>query len=155
MGLDLLDKKLIRLLTEDGRLAVGQLADRLKVTGPTVRSRIRSLMRDGFLRIAGLIDPEQHRGLTSAIVGLKIQSMGRLDEELDKLADLEEVQWAAVVTGQYDVLAEVVVTGGMPDLYRLMTSTIPAIGTVTRTETFVVMKSRRKWVFPPASDEGW
>jgi len=42
-ALDSLDKKLVRLLTEDGRIPVGDMAARLGVTAPTVRSRIKNL----------------------------------------------------------------------------------------------------------------
>ncbi len=155
MRFDSLDKKLVRLLAEDGRMSASILAERLSVTSPTVRSRIKSLAASGLLKIAGLIDPGRGQELTTAIVGLKIQSHGQLDKELELLAELEQVQWAAVVTGRYDAIVEVVVTGGMPDLYRLMTETIPNVGLVTQTETFVVMKSRRKWVFPPSEGIEW
>jgi hypothetical protein len=43
----------------------------------------------------------------------------------------------------------------MADLYQLMTQIIPKVGVVTQTETFVVMKSRRKWVFPPPEEIEW
>ena len=150
MPFDPLDRRLARLLSEDGRMPAGDLARRLTVTAPTVRSRIRNLLKEGLLRVAGLIDPEKCPDLITVFIGINIQSFGKLDEQLEALANLEQVQWAAVVTGRYDILAEVVIQGGMPELYQLTTRIIPRIGQVTRTETFVVMKSRRKWVFPPA-----
>lgn len=155
MRFDLLDKRLVRLLSDDGRMSASLLAERLSVSSPTVRSRIKSLAASGLLKIAGLIDPGHGQELTNALVGLKIQSRGQLDEQLEMLAELEQVQWAAVVTGRYDVMIEVVVTGGMADLYRLMTQIIPNVGVVTQTETFVIMKSRCKWVFPPPEGINW
>jgi Lrp/AsnC family transcriptional regulator for asnA, asnC and gidA len=149
MPLDPLDRRLARLLAEDGRMPAGDLAKRLAVTAPTVRARIRNLLKEGLLRVAGLIDPEKCPELITVFIGINIQSFGKLGQQLDALAQLEQVQWAAVVTGRYDILAEVVIRGGMPELYQLTTRIIPGIGPVTRTETFVVMKSSRKWVFPP------
>jgi len=61
----------------------------------------------------------------------------------------------AVVTGRYDVIAEVVVNGGMEDLYRLTTDIIPQVGNVAQTETFVIMKSKRKWVCLPEGLQDW
>ncbi len=58
-ALDSLDKKIVRLLTEDGRIPVGDMAARLGVTAPTVRSRIKNLEKAGKLKIAGLIDSFQ------------------------------------------------------------------------------------------------
>ncbi|MFH1137186.1 MAG: Lrp/AsnC family transcriptional regulator [Pseudomonadota bacterium] len=153
--MDALDKKLVKRLSEDGRAPIGTLAAQLEVTPPTVRNRIKSLTEAGDLKISGMIDPERRPELTTALVGLRIQSHGKLEQELEHLAELEGVQWAAVVTGQYDVIMEVVVSGGMSDLYQMMTQVVPKIGQVIQTETFVVMKSRRKWISPPREGEGW
>ena len=154
-ALDSLDKKLVRLLTEDGRIPVGEMAARLGVTAPTVRSRIKNLERAGMLKIAGLIDPFEHKDLITALIGLNILSYGKLDEILEKLANLDYVTWTAVVTGRYDVIAEVVVNGSMEDLYRLTTDIIPRVGNVAQTETFVIMKSKRKWVCLPGGFQNW
>ena len=154
-ALDSLDKKLVRLLTEDGRIPVGDMAVRLGVTAPTVRSRIKNLEKAGKLKITGLIDPFEHKDLITALIGLNILSYGKLDEILEKLANLDYVTWVAVVTGRYDVIAEVVVNGGMEDLYRLTTDIIPQVGNVAQTETFVIMKSKRKWVCLPEGLQDW
>ena len=134
-------------------MPAGEVAQRLEVTAPTVRGRIKSLEDAGLLKISGMVDPCRHRQFTSALIGLRVQSHGKLDEVLEKLAGLESVVWAAVVTGRYDVIALVVVSGGMEDLYRLTTSTIPSVGTVVRTETFVIMKSINQWLRLPAQVE--
>ena len=154
-ALDSLDKKLVRLLTEDGRIPVGDMAARLGVTSPTVRSRIKSLEKTGKLKIAGLIDPFEHKDLITALIGLNIQSYGKLDEILEKLANLDYITWVAVVTGRYDVIAEVIVNGGMADLYRLVTDIIPQVGNIAKSETFVIMKSKRKWVCLPKGLKNW
>ena len=154
-ALDSLDKRLVRLLAEDGRIPVGDMAARLGVTAPTVRSRIKNLEKMGKLKITGLIDPFEHKDLITALIGLNILSYGKLDEILEKLANLDYVTWVAVVTGRYDVIAEVVVNGGMEDLYRLTTDIIPQVGNVAQTETFVIMKSKRNWVCLPEGLQDW
>lgn len=154
-ALDSLDKKLVRLLAEDGRIPVGDMAARLGVTAPTVRSRIKNLEKAGKLKITGLIDPFEHKDLITALIVMNINSYGKLDEILEKLANLDYVTWVAVVTGRYDVIAEVVVNGGMADLYRLTTDIIPQVGNVAQTETFVIMKSKRKWVCLPEGFQDW
>ena len=154
-AIDSLDKKIVRLWTEDGRIPVGDMAARLGVTAPTVRSRIKNLEKTGKLKIAGLIDPFEHKDLITALIGLNIQSYGKLDEILEKLANLDYITWVAVVTGRYDVIAEVIVNGGMADLYRLVTDIIPQVGNIAKSETFVIMKSKRKWVCLPKGLKNW
>jgi Lrp/AsnC family transcriptional regulator for asnA, asnC and gidA len=147
--LDSLDNEIIRLLTEDGRMPIGDMAERLNVTAPTIRSRINNLEESGMLKISALIDTYQHQELITALIGLNIRSHGRLDQILEKVSRLENVTWAAVVTGRYDIFAEVVVTGGTEDLYRFTSEIIPKVGTVLKSETFVIIKSGQKWVRLP------
>jgi Lrp/AsnC family transcriptional regulator for asnA, asnC and gidA len=51
-NLDALDNDIIRLLTEDGRMPIGDMATRLDVTAPTVRSRIKALEESGMLKVS-------------------------------------------------------------------------------------------------------
>ena len=64
--IDSLDKTLIGLLGEDGRRSLADLAPRAGVSRPTAASRLTSLVGDGVLRLAGLVDAFQakrsHRG---------------------------------------------------------------------------------------------
>jgi Lrp/AsnC family transcriptional regulator for asnA, asnC and gidA len=151
--IDSLDNEIIRLLTEDGRMPIGDMAARLNVTAPTVRSRIKSLEQSGILKVSGLIDTYQQQEMITALVGLNIRSYGKLDQILDKVSRLDNVTWATVVTGRYDIFAEVVVTGGTKELYRFTTEIIPKVGTVLKSETFVIIKSRQKWVRLPKAVE--
>ncbi|BBO68341.1 transcriptional regulator [Desulfosarcina alkanivorans] len=153
--LDNLDKDLIRLLKVDGRLPTAHIAERLEVTTPTVRSRMKALIARGVMRVAGLVNLSAASDLTTALIGINIESLGQLNNQLEQLTAMKQVHWAAVVTGRFDVIAEVVVNGGMEDLYRFTSVDLPAIGRVTHCETFVVMRSSRKWMFSPDGLEGW
>jgi Lrp/AsnC family transcriptional regulator for asnA, asnC and gidA len=146
--LDPLDQEITRLLVEDGRIPIGALAARLKVTAPTLRKRMRKLEKEGLLKVSGLIDPEKHPEMTTALVGMNIQSRGRMDRILEKIAALPNVVWAGVVTGRYDIIAEVLISGGKNELYRFTTDTILKQGEVVRSESFVIMKSIGNWIRP-------
>ena len=151
--LDTLDNKIIRLLTENGRIPIGEMSKRLNVTAPTIRSRIKNLEKKGLLKVSGIIDPNQHQELITALVAMSIQSGGKTDQILEKIARLPNVVWAGVVTGRYDIIAEVVIVGGKAELYRFTTETILKMGNVIRSETFVIMKSIGNWVRLPKGVE--
>jgi DNA-binding Lrp family transcriptional regulator len=153
--LDASDKRLVYALNQDGRASIGDLASKLGLSAPTVRSHLRRLTDAGILKTAGLLNACDDEGLIVAIVGLNIKSYGALGKIVDKLVQLDGVTWAAVVTGRFDVLAEVVVEGGVSELYRLTTELIPAVGVVDQTETFVVMSGRNKWVNLPKHFKAW
>jgi Lrp/AsnC family transcriptional regulator for asnA, asnC and gidA len=147
--LDTLDNKIIRLLTENGRMPIGEMAKRLKVTAPTVRSRIKNLEKTGLLKVSGAIDPNQHPQMITALVAMSVQSHGKMDQILEKISRLPNVVWAGVITGRYDIIAEVVCVEGKDELYRFTTNTILKIGNVVRSETFIIMNSRDNWLCLP------
>jgi Lrp/AsnC family transcriptional regulator for asnA, asnC and gidA len=151
--LDTLDNDIIRLLTENGRIQIGKMVKKLNVTAPTVRNRIKGLEKNGIFKVSGLIDPSRHREMITALVAMSIQSRGKTDQILEKIASLPNVVWAGVVTGRYDIVAEVVIAGGKAELYRFTTETILKMGNVIRSETFVIMKSIGNWVRLPRGVE--
>ena len=148
-NLDTLDNKIIRLLTENGRMSIGEMAKKLDVTSPTVRNRIKDLEKNGIFKVSGLIDPNQHPQMTTALVAMSIRSHGKMDQVLKKIDQLPNVVWAGVVTGRYDIIAEVVCVGGKDELYRFTTNTILKIVNVVRSETFIILKSRHNWLCLP------
>jgi Lrp/AsnC family transcriptional regulator for asnA, asnC and gidA len=149
INLDSLDNEIIRLLTENGRMPIGEMAKKLNVTSPTIRNRIKDLEKNGIFKVSGLIDPSKHQEMITAIVAMSVQSHGTLDTILDKIAKLPNVVWAGVVAGRYDIIAEVVCVEGKDELYRFTTDTILKIGNVVRSETFLMMKSRDNWLCLP------
>jgi len=151
--LDTLDTEIIRLLTERGRMPIGEMAKRLRVTSPTIRNRIKDLEKSGVFKVSGLIDPNKHQEMITALVAMSIKSDGKMDQILKKISRLTNVVWAGVVTGRYDIIAEVVFTGGKDELYRFTTETILKMGNVVRSETFIIMKSSNNWLRLPGELE--
>ena len=147
--LDALDNEIILLLTDDGRMSIGEMAKKLDVTAPTIRSRIKILEEKGLFKISGLVDPGRHPDMITALVAMNIQSNGQLDQILEKISSLPNVAWAGVVAGRYDIIAEVVCVGGKDELYQFSTETILKLGNVVRSESFIIMKSRQNWLRLP------
>jgi Lrp/AsnC family transcriptional regulator for asnA, asnC and gidA len=147
--LDAVDNEIIRLLTEDGRMPIGEMAKKLNVTAPTIRSRIKILDEKGLFKVSGFVDPSRHPDMITALVAMSVQSKGQMDQIMDNISRLPNVAWAGVVAGRYDIIAEVVCVGGKDELYQFTTETILKIGNVVRSETFIVMKSRKNWLRLP------
>lgn len=143
------DRKLLAVLAEDGQLSAGRMSERLGVTSPTVRSRLKNLVSTGVLRIAGLVDPMLIRGLEVALVGINVQTHSKMDDMVERIAGLDRVNWVAVVTGRYDIVVEITLLQGMDDLYAFINEDLSNMGGVSSSESFVVMKAKRKWVLLP------
>ena len=149
INLDTMDNEIIRLLTKDGRIPIGEMVKKLKVTAPTIRKRIKALEKNGIFKVSGLINPNRHQEMITALVAMSIQSGGKLDKILDEIENLPNVAWAAVVAGRYDIIAEVICMEGQEELYRFTTETVLNIGNVIRSETFILMKSKNNWLGIP------
>ena len=130
-------------------MPIGETAKKLNVTSPTIRNRIKELEKSGIFKVSGLIDPSKHREMTTALVAMSIRSQGKMDQILEKIADLPNVVWAGVSTGRYDIIAEVAFVGGKAELYKFTTEKILNIANVIRSETFIIMKSRHNWLCLP------
>jgi Lrp/AsnC family transcriptional regulator for asnA, asnC and gidA len=147
--LDSTDRHLTKLLSEDGRDGVNQLADKLSLSAPTVRARLKSLIDKKYLKIVGLLNLAERPELISAIVGINATTEGKLDDLAKKIAALPFVSSVSIVTGRFDLIVEILVAADVQDLYRFTSELLhqaAAPGVVSRSETFVVMKSHNKWV---------
>ena len=103
-----------------------------------------------MLRVAGLVDAFQAKGLTVALVGFTVDKHG-LDEKVEEIGALPEVTWAAVLTGRYDVMAEVATEEGMNGLYDFLNVSPREVGGTSSSEMFVVMKATNRWTLLPTS----
>lgn len=151
--LDTLDKRLIRVLIKEGRLPSGNIAERLEITPPTVRSRIEALVSSGIMRVAGLLNPFKLKDVSIALVCISLDRHQDLDRKIEQVAELPQVHWAVAVTGKYDIIVEIILTKGMPDLYRFITEHLPKMGGIRSSESFLVMKAKRKWILLSENSE--
>jgi DNA-binding Lrp family transcriptional regulator len=150
--LDQADRRLVKLLSQDAQHSISHLAEKMAMSVPTVRSRLRNLLDRNLLRIVGLLNLTERPELISAIVGINAQGRGRARELARRIAELPFVNSASVVTGRFDIIVDVTVAGDVADLYRVTSELIPGAGEpgeVVRSETFVVMASCNKWINLP------
>ena len=151
VNLDELDNEIIGLLIDDGRMPIGEMSKKLNVTAPTIRNRIKKLEEKGIFKVSGMVDPSLHHKMVTALVAMSIRSEGNMGKVLDKISELPNVSWAGVVTGRYDIIAEVVCADGKDELYRFTSETILKIGNIIRSETFILMRSKNNWLQLPKS----
>ena len=146
---DSTDRRLSKLLSSNAQDSVNQLADKMQLSAPTVRARLRSLVDKNLLKIVGLLNLSERPELIGAMVGISANAQGNLDDLMTKISDLPFVSSVSVVTGRFDLMVEVLVAGDIQDLYAFTSELLPRVagpGVISRSETFVVMKSRNKWV---------
>ena len=105
---DDLNREIIRMLQQDGRLPYKDIAVALKVSEGTIRNRVQSMKQSGALKIVALADPMAIRYKADAMIGIKVATPATPREVATRLAEHGEVVYVLWVSGRYDLLIEVV-----------------------------------------------
>ena len=105
---DDLNRRIIRLLQDDGRAAYDVIAQKLGVSGGTVRNRVSRMREAGMLRIVAIVDPVAVDYEADAMLGIKTApgvTPVEIAQRLDSHPAVVYIMW---VSGRFDLLAEVV-----------------------------------------------
>ena len=105
---DDLNQRIIRLLQDDGRVAYDLIAQKLGVSGGTIRNRVARMREAGMLRIVAVADPVAVDYETDAMLGIKTArgvAPADVAQRLDPHAAVVYIMW---VSGRFDLLVEVV-----------------------------------------------
>ena len=105
---DDLNQRIIRLLQEDGRAAYDVIAQKLGVSGGTIRNRVARMRDAGMLRIVAVVDPVAVDYESDAMLGIRTApgvAPAEVAERLDPHGAVVYIMW---VSGRYDLLVEVV-----------------------------------------------
>ena len=123
----------------DGRKSFKEIADSLKVSENTVRSRVSKLIEDGILDISGLVNPDALPNHRVAIIGIKLSNVMMM-KNIEAFSKLKGVVSVSIVTGRYDIIMIVMLKEGFEllDFYREEMSKMKNIQSV---ETYVAYKS--------------
>ncbi len=107
-SLDLLDKKILRLIAEDARIPFLEVARVCNVSGAAIHQRIQKLNNLGVLKGSQfIIDPERVGYETCAYVGLNLKNPEDFDSVVDALRNIPEVVECHYTTGDYDMFIKI------------------------------------------------
>ncbi len=136
--LDDVDQQIISILQQDGRASFAEIAERLQVSAGMVRVRYNRLVEKGLLRVMAITNPLRMGCSTMALIGIKAEGKNLL-EVADRIAALDEVIYLIVVSGAYDIIAEVVCRD-QNHLLQFLTERLYKIEGVRESESFMHLK---------------
>ncbi|GGU96210.1 AsnC family transcriptional regulator [Streptomyces albospinus] len=132
------DERLLRVLAQDGRAAVPQLAAATGWSESSVRRRMEELRYAGVLRFDVEIDPALYDRPLETMLWLTV-APAALNRVAESLAEHPEVAYAAVTTGQSNVVA-VVLCREPDDLYDYLATRVGDLPGVLGAETTPVTR---------------
>jgi Lrp/AsnC family transcriptional regulator, leucine-responsive regulatory protein len=145
MELDAVDRKLLKLLQEDGSLTNTELAARVGLTPAPTLERVRKLEREGFVRkYVALLDQAKLGKPVTAFVSVIMRSHGsRTDGTLKRaIAKLPEVLECHHIAGDEDYLLKVV-AASPADYERFVLEKLTRIPAIEKVKTTFVLSSSK------------
>ncbi len=107
VALDKLDFEILSFLQEDGRMSFTVIADKLKVSIGTVRTRFNKLIEDGTVNIIGRVDPDKVGFRCYAHIAVYVRPATLKEKVAQKISKLPEVSFLAMTSGDYDLEVDV------------------------------------------------
>jgi Lrp/AsnC family transcriptional regulator for asnA, asnC and gidA len=104
--LDELDRKLISVLKIDGRESLATIGTQIGLTGDSVKDRLDRLTAEGVIKVTCSVDPRVLGFNSIALVGVKVT--GSAEFIAAELTSVSEFDFVCCVSGEYDILVEVV-----------------------------------------------
>lgn len=128
--MDKLDLSIIEALAKNSRTPFMEIARKLKVSESTIRKRVANLEKNGVIKKFSLVIDTNKAGIGNvALVGVDVAPEKYLDVA-EKLAEFEEIKYAAMTTGDHMFMLEIVAKSD--DELRAFSNKLRGIGGVTR-----------------------
>lgn len=143
--LDEVDRYIIDAMRQDGRIAFAQIAQQLSVSPGMIRVRYNRLVDLGILRVVAITNPLRMGFRTMAMIGIRTEG-NKMLEVAEKVSAFEEVIYLIVVSGRYDIMAEVVCRDHA-DLLRFLTEKLYTVDGVRESESFMHLKIAKEIYF--------
>ena len=140
--LDRIDRKILKLLQQDGRISNVKLAEQIHLSPTPCLERVKRLEKEGFIKnYVAILEP---RMLDAALVSFIEVSLDRtttraLDNFREEVMRMDEVQECHMVAGGFDYLIKVR-TSDMEHYRRFLGEKLSSIKDISSTHTYVVME---------------
>jgi Lrp/AsnC family leucine-responsive transcriptional regulator len=138
-GLDATDLRILRVMQDDARISWRELGEIVHLSPTSVADRVRRMERDGVIEGYRVrVDPEALGRTVRAVVDVSLAAGDQVDDFEARLAQRDEVTFAAYVTGtaDYSIIVECEGAEGLDTFVRWLR----ADAGVARTETKLLLR---------------
>lgn len=146
MDLDKFDRAILSALQKDGRTSNVQLAHLVNLSESACLRRVRALEQAGLIeRFVALLD-QKAVGLSGTIfvhIALRREEQSELAAFEAAVQDIPEIMECYLMTGEFDYLLRVVVSG-MADFERLHNEALTRLPGVARVNSSVAIRTVTK-----------
>ncbi|MCK5146722.1 Lrp/AsnC family transcriptional regulator [bacterium] len=151
--LDKIDKHIIDLLQDDGRITNAQLAKMVGLSPPSMLERVRKLEKNGIIKkYTALVEAKKvGKGLMAFVaVSLRLHQTEAIEEFVADIQKIPEVLECHHITGESDYLMKVVITD-MEEYERFLLEKLTHFNVVSHVRTSFILKSMKQETKIPIS----
>ena len=148
VNLDLFDKKILDVLSGDGRISISELARRINLSKTPTQARVRRLEAEGYIvGYRAMLDPIRlgldHVAFVEVTLSdTREDALTKFNHEASQIGEIEQCH---MIAGNFDYLLKVR-TRSMPAYRKVLGEKISALPHVANTKTFVAMQSVKEEV---------
>lgn len=154
-NLDHIDRKILMILQQDGRIPNNKLAEKVGLTTTPTLERVKRLEREGVIKGYGARVDEEAIGKSLVVfcsLRLAVHQMHTLDKVCDRINEMSEIQACYHITGDADFLLKIVVKD-MPSYEKFMHDKLTRLPGIERIYSNIVLSTKKENYHLPI-DEG-
>jgi Lrp/AsnC family transcriptional regulator for asnA, asnC and gidA len=140
LQIDSLDKKIIKLITQNARTPYLEVARECNVSGAAIHQRIQKLTNMGVITGSKfIIEPKKVGFKTTAYMGIFLEQASLYNTVMNELKKIPEITQCHFTTGNYSVFIKIFARDN-EHLKSVLTDKIQVIPGIARTETFISLE---------------
>lgn len=146
LKLDQIDRKILKLLQEDCRITIKDLAIRFSLSSTPIFNRIKRMEKSGIIdRYVAILNPEKAGKKFSAFchVSLKDHSKDQVQAFVDNINELNEVMECHYVTGNADFILKVI-THDIESYNQFIIEKLFRVANISKVESLISMAVSKK-----------
>jgi DNA-binding Lrp family transcriptional regulator len=141
--LDDVDRQIIRLLRQDGRLSVRALAEQVNISRASAYARLERLRETGVITgFRAVVDPQRYGYGLAAYISVKLRQRSWKTFG-ERIREMPEVEHAAVLSAEYDMLLLVRIRDP-EELRDIILEQLHAMPEVVTTHTMLILDEMRR-----------
>ena len=144
--LDQIDKKILNLLQENGRITNAQLAKEVGLSPPPMLERVRKLEKNSIIKkYVALVDPKKvDRGTIAFVaVSLRFHRQDAIQEFVIEIQKFPEVLECYHITGEEDYLLKVIIKD-IAEYERFLLEKLTRFSGISKIKTFFILSTLKQ-----------
>jgi len=142
LKLDGIDKKILKMLMENSRRPILEIAKNIGISGAAIHQRLRKLESQNLIIGSSIIVNTKVLGYTTmAFIGVFLDKATNNKTVVNQLKEIPEILECHYTTGDWSVLAKLICKDN-EDLMEILTKKIQTIQGVSRTETYISLEQQ-------------